>query len=150
MSYKIKHRAKAFTLIEVTLSIGIVAFAFVAMMGMLPVGLSAYNNAVDATIEAQIAQKLFSEAQQIKFEDLDSISGGRFYDEEGGLINEGQTWPEQAFVYHARVSPPSADYVDNQYVRTITIEISKNRRVEDTATPHEIRKFTFVVANAGV
>lgn len=51
-------RRSAFTLIETALALGIVAFALVPVMGLLPIGLQTSRNASDLTISAQIAQRL--------------------------------------------------------------------------------------------
>lgn len=62
--------ARGFSLIEVILALGVVAFAFVALFGMLPVGLNAFNNSVDSTISAQIAENVMSQLRQGKFSQI--------------------------------------------------------------------------------
>ena len=50
----------SFTLVEVVLAIGIVAFAIVAIFGVLPVGLSASHSSQDDTRSGQIAQDVLT------------------------------------------------------------------------------------------
>lgn len=47
---------RAFSLIEVALALGIIAFALVAILGMIPVGLNASRDAIDDTRTSLIAQ----------------------------------------------------------------------------------------------
>ena len=59
-----------FTLIEVTLAIGIVAFAFVALFGLIPTGLTMFRNSIDTSISTQILQQVTDNAQQTDFDVL--------------------------------------------------------------------------------
>jgi uncharacterized protein (TIGR02598 family) len=56
--------------VEVTLAIGIVAFAFVALFALLPVGLTTFRQAMDTSVTAQIFQRIVSEAQETDFDSL--------------------------------------------------------------------------------
>ena len=60
----------AFSLIEVTLAIGIVGFAFTTILGLLPAGLSNFRKAMDTEVEAQIVQQVTNEAMQADFDQL--------------------------------------------------------------------------------
>ena len=63
----IKRSPEAFTLVEVVLAIGIIAFAFVPLVGLLPIGLDVSRQAIQTTVQAQIAQQLTTEVQQTDF-----------------------------------------------------------------------------------
>ncbi len=148
----LRNSIRAFSLVEIVISVGIVSFAFVALMGMIPVGLSTFENSIDATMEAQISQRLFSEAQQANFSNLTALTAdGRFYDYEGFPIGQGATAPSDGFVYHAVMNAPTAAFINNTRVRTITIDIGKNRTVEDLRAnaPSQVRRFSFMVADVG-
>lgn len=60
----------AFTLVEVTLAIGVVAVAFVALFGLLPGGMGMFRQAMGITIGSQIAQRVLNDAQQTDFDTL--------------------------------------------------------------------------------
>ncbi len=65
-----KTKSAGFSLVEVALAIGIVAFAFVALLALLPAGLTTFRRALDISICTQIAQRIVSEAQQADFDVL--------------------------------------------------------------------------------
>lgn len=70
-----KATCRAFSLVEVTLSIGVVAFAFVSLFALIPVGLDTFREGMGTTVGAQIAQRVIAEAQQTDFDLLiDHIS----------------------------------------------------------------------------
>ena len=50
----------AFSLVEVVLAIGVIAFAVVAILGLLPVGLSTNHSSQGETRATQIAQDIFA------------------------------------------------------------------------------------------
>lgn len=55
-------RLAGFSLVEVTIAIGIVSFAMVSILGLMPVGLSTMRQAMDQTTEAQLVRKISGEA----------------------------------------------------------------------------------------
>lgn len=93
-----------FSLVEITLAIGIIAFAFVALFGLLPSGLAVFRQSIDAANEMWIMQELNTMIQvtdwakdsstgKSKVESLSHSQGGMiyFYDEEGRLIDTALT-----------------------------------------------------------
>lgn len=63
-------RDHAFSLVEATLAVGIIAFALTALMALLPAGLTTFREAMGITVGMQIAQRVLSEAQQTDFDIL--------------------------------------------------------------------------------
>jgi type II secretory pathway pseudopilin PulG len=55
-----KKQRSAFSLVEVVVSLGIIAFAIVAIIGVVPLGLSTGRSAQDETRAPQIAQDVFA------------------------------------------------------------------------------------------
>lgn len=83
---------KGFSLVEIVMAIGIIAFAFVALFGLLPVGLKVFRESVDQANETWILQSLNSMAQTTawsKLPELGHDQGGDIYyfDEEGRLTD---------------------------------------------------------------
>lgn len=77
-----------FSLIEVTLAIGIIAFAFVALFGLLPTGMATFRASVDATNDLTMMQEMNAMVQVTRWKNVDSLgfkkSGEIYYfDEEG-------------------------------------------------------------------
>jgi len=98
-SRKVRRPQAAFSLVEVTIAIGIVAFAFISVLGLIPTGLNDSRQAIDATVGSQIMQRVVNEAQQTDFDQLIkdyagiTISGttagvkyARFFDDQGAEV----------------------------------------------------------------
>ena len=111
-------KGAGFSLIETALALGIVAFAFVALMGMLPAGLTTFRKSVDTTVSAQIVQHIVSDAEQSDFDALLAQATAttadfyalrtRYFDDQGNeVIPAGQAPPSaadlQRILYHVRV-----------------------------------------------
>ena len=75
----------AFSLVEVCLALGIVSFALLSVVGLMPVGLSAMRQAMDQTTEAQIARTISGEAALVPFDELDQYAakGPYYFTQEG-------------------------------------------------------------------
>ncbi len=80
----------AFSLVEVALALGILSFALVGLMGILPVGLSTFHRSTDNSTGAQIAQRLINEAGQTDFSTLVGTVAStpvvRYFDNEGNEL----------------------------------------------------------------
>ena len=61
---------RAFSLVEVVLAVGVIAFAFVAILGLIPAGMSQFRQATDTSVCAQIAQRIINESQETDFTTL--------------------------------------------------------------------------------
>ncbi len=103
--------AGGFSLVEVTLALGVFAVAFLALFGLLPRGLEIFRQAMGVSIGAQIAQRVINEAQQTDFDVLtdhvardDASADGltfrapsrsapllRYFDDQGTEIAAGTT-----------------------------------------------------------
>lgn len=131
---------RAFSLVEVTIAIGIVAFAFVALVGVLPVGLQTFRRAVDASVGAQITQRIINDIQQTDFSLLVKDhttpfpfpATPRYFNDQGSEVTE----PSSA-VYHVKtwITPstvlPCGNSADaytasNDKLATILIQIVNN------------------------
>jgi uncharacterized protein (TIGR02598 family) len=65
---------RAFSLIEICIALGIVAFAFVALLGLLPVGLGNFSQAMNTQTSTEIYQRLAAELQETEFDNLIKIA----------------------------------------------------------------------------
>lgn len=63
-------RRTAFSLVEVVLAVGVISFAFVAILGLLPAGLHQFRQAMDTSVGAQIAQRVIQDCQLTDFDTL--------------------------------------------------------------------------------
>lgn len=124
-----RRRQSGFSLVEVVLAVGVISFAFVAIMGLIPAGLQQFRQATDNSVCAQIAQRIIEEAQGTDFDILtdsanhpnstvpiqaNSYSAGdvskknpifiRYFDEQGNEVIPQNTTPSDTelarIVYH--------------------------------------------------
>ena len=118
-----------FSLVEITLAIGIIAFAFVALFGLLPSGLSVFRQSIDAANEMWIMQDLNT---MIQVTDWSKDSGGKskvealafsqggliyFYDEEGRLIDTAQN-----------LDPSGTSEIELKRLYAVKLEIDRAER----------------------
>jgi hypothetical protein len=59
-----------FSLVEVVLAVGVVAFAFVAIMGLIPAGIHQFRQAIDNSVCTQIGQRVLQDCEQTDFNTL--------------------------------------------------------------------------------
>lgn len=79
----------AFSLVEVVLALGIVSFASMAILGLIPVGLTNFRQSMNTTVQAQIAQKLINDAQLTSYDKL--INFRTNFDEAGNGVAASDT-----------------------------------------------------------
>jgi len=108
----------AFSIIEVALALGVVAVAFVGLIGVVPGGLSNFRSAMDLTIGAQIAQRVITDVEQTDFDLLLAAQGTgtgifynlpvRYFDDQEKEVFPRQTGAANAAIYRVlvRVSQP--------------------------------------------
>lgn len=82
-------RRQGFSLVEVTISLGLVTFAAMSVMALLPTGLSVMRSAMDQTIEAQIVRTIAGQAVVSNYDNLTAASPLYFDDEGMPVRNAG-------------------------------------------------------------
>lgn len=98
-------RRSGFSLVEVVLAVGVVAFAFVAVLGLLPAGMTQFRQAVDTSVCAQISQRIIIDAQQSDFDVLT--------DKDNVPNNGGDPTPDYTF-RAPKIGAPAFRYFDEQ------------------------------------
>jgi uncharacterized protein (TIGR02598 family) len=68
MKHSIHANAAAFSLTEIVLAMGVVSFAFLGVVGLLPAGMDVFRKSMDASVGSQLVQQVLTEAQQTDFE----------------------------------------------------------------------------------
>jgi uncharacterized protein (TIGR02598 family) len=68
-------RSAGFSLVEVTMALGVLGVAIIPLIGLVPVGLKVFREAIDATVQTQIVQSIGTLAEQTDFADLGGASG---------------------------------------------------------------------------
>jgi uncharacterized protein (TIGR02598 family) len=128
-------RRAGFTLVEVTLALGIVAFAFLALLALLPAGNVAFRRAVDLAVCGQIAQRVISDCQNADFDtltdatkDTNFVPGHtltltmRYFDDQGReIIPASPKRPNHAEIAHA------VYWVNTRVMQTAPLPRNTNR-----------------------
>jgi uncharacterized protein (TIGR02598 family) len=109
----------AFSLVEVTISLGLFAFVLVTLLGLMPVALKAGRDSLDMAAAVQMADGLAAKLQQDGTPPPASTM--RYYDDEGTELTD----PAQA-IYQVRVDSADAD-VD--YLKKVTITVNRNTHI---------------------
>lgn len=147
-----------FSLTEVLLALGIVAFAFIPVLGLLPVGLDASRQAIDATIEAQIVQQLSNEVLQTDFSNLSQLASAplNYYDNQGNKTTADKAYYTAGFSVVSQTDLPAgpAQVVSTQKLATVAICIVTARSVKlnqesDPARNPDSRKSIILLSDNG-
>jgi len=124
------HGAGGFSLIEVALAVGVVAFAFVSLMGLLPVGLQVFRNTIDASVRSQIVQHVTTDALQTNFDVLTSSSNALtnvYFDDQGNEVAQtGSIYSVQVQVTPSTALPSPSSSGTNSDLATLLIQIADN------------------------
>jgi uncharacterized protein (TIGR02598 family) len=94
--------ASGFSLVEVSVAMAIVSFAMVSILGLIPMGLTNFRQAMNNTVEAQIVQGITSDLELASFTSLQSTTD--YYDSDGNA-----TTASSQPVYTATVTVAAVD-----------------------------------------
>jgi uncharacterized protein (TIGR02598 family) len=103
---KTERRNQAFTLVEVSLAISVLAFGLVAMFSLLPAGMTLHRRAIDSSLTSFIAQRIIADVQQSDFETVRAAPlTARYFTMEGAEVSADATSGpvDQAWLYYAEV-----------------------------------------------
>ena len=125
-------RSGGFSLVEIVLAIGVVSFAFVSVLGLVPMGMNAFRSSIDTSVGAQIDQQMVNQAQETDFSTL--IASGSPYLTTGTTAYfdvDGRQLPTPTgAIYEARASATGSSSLPgapvNQNIATVTVQIANN------------------------
>lgn len=101
---KYKKSARAFTLVETAIAIGIVSFALVGLMGVFPIALTELGNARNNVVVAELAEASLARASSMDFKSLATLDQtSKLYD----LAGVETTQPGRA-VYEVQLTVTNA------------------------------------------
>jgi uncharacterized protein (TIGR02598 family) len=63
---------RAFSLVEVTMAIGIISVSLLTMLGLIPIGLNGLKSAADDTVRAQVSQHIASKLLLLPYSQIDA------------------------------------------------------------------------------
>lgn len=147
----LRTRLRAFSLIETVIAMGIVGFAFVGIVGLLPCGLQVFRKAMDATAKAQMVQHLVGEAGRMSANELEQMGSTSFsFDENGNAVAADSP----ASLYVAEVSlrkhttMPGTVSFNNPELAGLSITF--RRKQEENATSPLGTVVTYIAAGTGL
>jgi len=130
-------RRGGFSLVEVTMAIGIIAVALIPLFALMPAGMSLHLEAIDTTVSSQIIDKITRDLIQTDFEQVRLMETNpppiRFFDDQGNEVDESATFR----LYDVQVKITSANLSGATNVGTlvrVTIDIARNPNADDPAT----------------
>lgn len=153
--------ASAFSLVEVTVALGIISFAFVSLLAMVPIGLDTSMNAVDATVETQIVQRVSTVARQARFTELSAldrntgVANGEeqadfFFDQQANEITDSAAIASGKAIYTAAVTIRATDVPSNQSTFSNSNVATLSILIKRTSAPKDGKLVSLLVANNGL
>lgn len=141
---------KAFTLVEVSLACGVISFALVSILGLIPVGLTTLRETMDQTVEGQIVQKLSAKILLLPYSQLDThyaTTQNFYYDQEGEEVSLATD-----AAYSVAILPP-ADAVYPGFSNAPTPESDSLRlmqiNVKRQQSVRAANRYNVYIANSG-
>lgn len=141
---------RAFSLVEVSIAVGLLAFAMVVVLSLLPVGLSTYRDAYQSTTETDALRALGAELAATPYTDLDAFVLSRFplyIDERGQEVPESGS---VVFTVDCRLSAPEW----GGQLRRARLLIGRNLDVttlsDSNPAMKDITQRTFLLINRGL
>jgi uncharacterized protein (TIGR02598 family) len=121
-------RKTAFSLVEVTMALGVVAVSLTSMLALMPAGLRIFRDSVESSARADILRKVTSELQQMPFSVLKSSVGGqsqeRHFSDQGVEVAEKDFFSLRCVVgASANLLTGSSSAYDNVFLVPVQIEI---------------------------
>lgn len=82
---------KGFSLIEVTLALGVTAVALITLIGMVPVGLNTFRTAIETTVRTDVTRRIIADLQQTPFASISNSSSPIYFTDEGIPVGNSPT-----------------------------------------------------------
>jgi len=160
-NHRARHRKpgtirQAFTLVEVTIALGLVAGGVVVLLALLPASLGTMGEASRTAVERRIAQNLIGELMRTKWEELSYQDGSppRYFDSQG-IELPLEIWSTRPGLvsFTARISVPRQDVRIDQDDTLLsvsqTIPYSKGDLITPFTNPH-LRRVTVDITDVPI
>jgi uncharacterized protein (TIGR02598 family) len=150
-SYPLRRAKTAFSLVETVIAIGVVAFALIPMMSLLPIGLNTHRHTMDMTAGTRIGQLI---AGEISAADAPPSADERYFD----VLGQEVSSLDSMAVYFVNIVPqPSAtlpgDSTSDRKLTRVVVQVCYNparatlEREESGLVKknegHQIREYSF-------
>jgi uncharacterized protein (TIGR02598 family) len=128
-----RSKSRGFSLVEVAVALGIVGFALVAILGVMPIGLSASRTASDLTVTSLVIQRLTSLVYQTGYSNAAALEGTYYYFDDGGrpLASTSSSQAPSSAIYTASIQKPSQSSGNNSLMDSSTVVLLQVNVVSD-------------------
>lgn len=137
-----------FSMVEVTLALGVVTFAMVSTMGLFSAGLGLFRHAIDTSIQSQITQCVMGSVRQTDFSRLAAMK--LYFDDQGKEVTDNTAISNKKYLYMADLSvqnptqlPSSISNTTSTNLATVKVTITT---VSNPASPFQ---YSTVIASNG-
>ena len=114
----------AFSLIEVTIALGIVAFAMVPIIGLVSTGMKSLRDSMDETVRGEIVRKVSGEALRIPYTRLlEEFQNKTFYFNDEGIQQTSSNASTIFLATTALAAPPSLITSDTGIARLLSVNV---------------------------
>lgn len=138
-------KAPAFSLIEVVMAIGIVSFALIAIIGMIPIGLNAMKASVNDTLACLIFQDV---SERITGQPYPTSSTNvlYYYDSRGAFVDTNSTNSVPIYKVAVKIAPLDASLTNgaltNANLRAVVVGISSTSSPRTNVTSFYVTPLT--------
>ncbi|MEM6886071.1 MAG: Verru_Chthon cassette protein B [Verrucomicrobiota bacterium] len=70
---KVQKKQQGFSLVEIALAMGILAFGLVTIVGLLPIGLDSFKESQQRTMMQQIGDRMAADVRQTPYDEIENI-----------------------------------------------------------------------------
>ena len=133
----------AFSLVEVVLAIAVFTFAFVAILALMPVGLSTARNAVRTSEEMQISDQILNSLEATPFQNLANFTNQ--YSPDGTSTNASQSVYFVSVQIVPTVNLPSTVSPTSATTTTNLVSV----QMTFTTLDHATNRYAATIANIG-
>jgi len=112
-----------FSLIEVTIALGVFAFAMIPIIGLVSSGMKSLRGSMDDGVRGEIVRKVVAEAGRVPYTNLSSFNGTNFYfDDEG--VQQASSNAQTIFVASNSIAnPPSLVTTNTNIARLLRVTV---------------------------
>jgi len=123
-----------FSLVEVTLAIGIVSFALVTLLGIVPIGLMANQEAMGQTARSHILKQISSDLGMLPYDKVSGyLAATQYYDYDGKRLSGQSGTTFTVALTNAAASYPGSTNLADLDQRLARVKVSIRRAAEPEA-----------------